>query len=604
MTSAQFTDVTSTSGILHRAQSPEFTGGGVAFFDYNNDGWQDIFLCGGERPDKLYVNLNGDGFADSSHLVNIGPNWNTAAVNVGDFNNDGWSDILLATYENSQPSFILASDGNGSYERHNLTAGIDGFGSSVGSLLTDINGDGLLDIYLINYIAEIEFILDSLDEVIGYAHDCQVNFYYENQGDLYFVEKASEMGLSARGCGFTGVELDLESDRGLYVVNDFGEWLTSNEYLVRDTTGKYTNGATSYMLDYPLYGMGVAVADMDGDFDLDLYLTDIGSNAYLENVNGVFEERAELLGIDASTTNDGNNSTSWGALYLDFDNDQDQDLYVANGFIAVAPFLQNSLFDENRLYENRSQEGMTDISFISGMDHPRIHRGAAKADIDHDGDQDILIGSIDGSVSEEIPDRSARLYRNDHVGNNYLKLHLGTSPFVSAQHPVMIKVYTEVDSQLIYHYSGGSHASSSSAVAHIGLGSHDQADSIHIVYQAGAQVTLRDIESNKTLWIDADNERVFVMGCTDSNDPYYNPEAEIHAYCKSELSTRSRDVLAEGCNRKSIAISDREPLDLILYTIDGIRLPSGTTMDSLPAGIYLAYIEDDYCRRWVRYVKY
>ncbi len=598
MASAQMRDASIEYGIVFRAQSSGLSGGGACFFDYNNDGWQDIFICGGELEDRLYTSTAGQDYRDDSHLVNRGTLIrNTAAVTSADLDGDGCEDLIVGTFKNSQASYILAGDCEGGFRQITLPPGIDGFGETSGIIITDLNEDQLLDILLLNYILFPDFVRDATGDIIGYAHECQQNIAYLNLGNFRFIESTRSLSLGGVGCTYAGMELVTDDgSSSIYSVNDFGEWVWPNEYFTKDDSGQFLEQAAMVGLDLELYGMGVAAADVDGDLDIDLYVTNIGSNQLLLLDDSTYQDRAHHFDVLSDTTPRGWNSTSWGAVFIDIDNDSDQDLFVANGFINVPNFLRNDILDPDKLYRNDGG-AFTDISVSYGMADPGIHRAAIKADVNHDGKEDLFVTQIDGFVDAQSPERNANLWINEELTGNYVKLHLGDSPFTRPKSAVLIDIHIDDNHTRHIHYAGGSHASSSSPVAHIGLGDASKVDSIVVRYSTGQIRRAWNVAADVTLWL-APDRSVHVVGCTDSKDPAYVSQATIHGYCLSELSTSNHDVsLPQACN-DFISLSELKLLRSLaprsvssIHDILGRRL-SSIDLESLVPGHYYVHVRE------------
>lgn len=261
-----FSDQATAAGISHESIVPFYVGGGVAFFDYNNDGYEDIYLTGGMNSDKLYRN-NGDGsFTDVSvaaGIVNATQNSITLGVTTGDLDNDGDREILVTT-EETYGLILFKNNGNGTFNNIANIAGLAlaAYGSYTASF-GDYNEDGFLDIYIANYVDEIDFHYDTLGEINGFAHTCFPNYLYLNNGNLTFTERAAIEAVADTGCtlSVSFTDYDSDGDVDIFSVNDFGEDIIPNQ-MYQNNAGTFSNVSSSTSIDTPgIYGMGLAIGD-------------------------------------------------------------------------------------------------------------------------------------------------------------------------------------------------------------------------------------------------------------------------------------------------------------------------------------------------------
>ena len=175
---SQFKDLKNDLGFEHAHVHPALMGGGVVLFDLNNDGWEDIYLTGGFARDRLLLNLGDFQFEDITRSLPYIPlTLETSGGMSGDFNNDGWADLFITTYDPETPNILLINDQNGGFIEATFTAGISHPGPGIGGTLIDFNNDGHLDVYVNNYIDTLRFERDSIaDAIIGYDHVCFSQF--------------------------------------------------------------------------------------------------------------------------------------------------------------------------------------------------------------------------------------------------------------------------------------------------------------------------------------------------------------------------------------------------------------------------------------------
>jgi len=569
----QFLEESSQSGIEHIHLSVRSLGGGVSFFDYNNDGFLDLYLTGGGTPDKLFLNKGDKTFfdvSDQTEVTKYTEGYQTSAVISGDINNDGCQDLMVTTYDDRR-NILLLNDCNGTFRNISFAAGLTEEVLSMGAAFVDINQDGLLDIYVINYVEESRFILNPQDEIIGFDHKCWPNLLYINQGNSEFIESSELFGINNKGCGLAAVTTDFNEDgyTDLYVVNDFGEWVVSNTAFEFDPqSSTFINISEEAALDIGVYGMGVAAGDYDNDLDMDYYITNLGKNQLLENDGQqVFTNVANLKGVENGMDEIGNFYTGWGTFFFDFDNDSDLDLFVSNGFTGAVEFLSPALEDPNRLYEN---VGGTFIDVTDQYNLGMIYRnrGAAYGDYDNDGDLDFFVVTLNGEEDLYSP-----LYNNTiDNGNHWVDIHLEGSIANRDAIGAKVTLYFDNSIRIKERYSSGSYASQSSTALHFGLGTSATIDSVEVHWGMGRKEVFYAIPIDQKVFIKEGEATVEVMGCTDSSNVYYNELATYNTGCKKAyivgcmdpdaLNYNSRANLSGDCTYEEVITGNESLLDI------------------------------------------
>ena len=264
----------------------------------------------------------------------------------------------------------------------------------MGATFLDYNLDGLLDIYVINYVEAVNFIQDPLGNITGFDHECYRNTMYLNLGNGDFQEKSQSLNLIDQGCALAvaATDFDLDNDLDIYIANDFGPFIQAN-HLFRNEypNAVFQNVGSSLNAATPMYGMGLALGDIDFDLDMDYYITNFGKNQLLRNDLTGFTDITDQAKVGDEWVVEGESlAIGWGTAFLDFDNDTDLDLYVANGFVPSPEFLPSTFNMNDQLY--RCEENLTysKVGVEYGIENPHVSRGMAYSDYDNDGDLDIL----------------------------------------------------------------------------------------------------------------------------------------------------------------------------------------------------------------------
>jgi ASPIC and UnbV/FG-GAP-like repeat len=456
-------------------------GGGVTVVDVNNDGWDDIFQAGGLFKSKLWINHHGK-FKDETQTYQLGflDSLIIQSAVSGDFNNDGWDDLFICNFgtgigagDHHVP--VLLENKNGTCFRYRAMDNLP-VGNYTTSSVADYNQDGWLDIYVTNYVENMQLLEDSMHQQIGYIPTCLPNLFLVNQGDFNFVNKAVELGLDDDGCGLacTFSDYDLDNDPDLFLMNDFGHWNGKSNKLFQNNfpLNTFTDVSVQSHFDTLIYGMGVTGGDYDRDGDFDYFVTNIGGNLfYINQGNGTFNERGKEMGLDNKLVRKGLPGTGWTGLFFDMDNDADLDLYVAQGNVETFTPL-TAIKDPNKLYQNESENTFKDVSVFSGLDDSLSHRGAAVFDYDHDGDLDIVSSPVKlyfGDFSGL--DQKIKLYENQlsHKGK-WVKFKLvGVGPNNRNAYGAKIVVEVAGLTQVQEVNGGNGHGSQSSKTQHFGL---------------------------------------------------------------------------------------------------------------------------------------
>jgi enediyne biosynthesis protein E4 len=478
-------------------------GGGAAVLDFNQDGFEDVYITGGMRPDVLYRN-NGDGtFTDvlNSSGISTG-SFVTQGVASADINKDGHRDLIITTITRKDTTRIIPraenllfiSNGDGTFRNATKEFRIDRLMSfSTGASFGDINQDGFPDLFIGNYFQNYEGSLKVInDATIVNSSQTSEPYLLINREGRYFSNATYDYDVKFKGFGFGGVftDYDNDNDLDLYVNNDFGYKAKPNVLLQNNFPDEsFDDVSKDAAMDLKINAMGTAVGDYDNNGFMDYYVTNIRFNRFMVN-NGknVFEDKAKAVGMDFV-------SISWGANFADFDNDTDLDLFVANGDLNPndVPMADYFFINENgRFREVAPQVGVNDYG---------IGRGSVVFDYDNDGDLDILV--VNQKPVNEYPVEShCKLFRNESAKSNWIKVQLkgkgSDSNGIGSRVEVVagkVRMIREID-------GGSSHLSQSSTIAHFGIGSAQSVDSVIIKWTNGEKQILLNAQSNQLLTVE------------------------------------------------------------------------------------------------------
>ncbi len=477
-----FTEVSSRSGITYSATTNTMSGG-VAWIDYNSDGWQDILIASQKGANRLYMNKQDGTFANVSLPSGLQlPNQSTQGITIGDFDGDGLQDIFFTNGDqlaatDGNMNTLFRNLGNGTFADVTLQTFVDAAGvpwssasanidinDSFGAAFGDLNGDGYLDLYVSNW---------------GMAGtNCINNEIYINQGpdaagDISFRRLSSNT--EGNGCSFQSILTDIDNDHDLdiFVVNDLMGTSSRNEVYRNDTPISggdpvFTPVGSLLGLNDDITGMGIAAGDVDNDGDLDYYRA-IAGNAPLsiQQSDGTFiSQNLDPFPADAGK----NDGTGWGTAFFDADNDGDIDLYRGNDASGF-----NSRPQTNYLYTNDGTGNFAAQTF-TGLDGRLGGLGLAYADYDKDGDVDIIVNGGQGDVLLFNNDTLQGL-SNELNTRHFATLNLkGLAPntfAVGAKVRISSNNGTTNKIQMREVQAGSSHGSTHAMPVHFGLGDNN-----------------------------------------------------------------------------------------------------------------------------------
>ncbi|MGB7284239.1 MAG: CRTAC1 family protein [Candidatus Acidiferrum sp.] len=507
-----FTEV--FGGVNTKKYIIETTGTGVAIFDYDNDGWPDIFIVNGTTLDAspgtaptshLYHNNHDGTFTDVTQKAGLTHTGWGQGVCVGDYDNDGWEDLYITYYGKN---VLYHNNGDGTFSDVSEKAGVAGSGKSWGNgcAFVDYDRDGHLDLMIANYV---DFDLATAPAPgdrpscmwKGVAVMCgpqglppAKNILYHNRGDGTFedVTKKSHIDQADGHYSLSVSTLDYDNDGwpDIFVACDS----TASILYHNNRDGTFTDVAITAGAAFnddgrAQAGMGSTIADYNGDGTLDIFKTNFSddtSTLYRNNGNGTFDDVTFPAGLGLNTRYLG-----WGAMFFDFDNDGWPDLLLVNGHVYPEVDSQHlgSSFQEPRiLYHNNGNGTFTDVSANAGPGITTVHssRGLAIGDLWNDGQLSAVISNMNSPPS---------LLVNDvRTPNHWIAFHLIGSSFDSASQKfrtnrdaIGARITMKAGGRLFVDEvrSGSSYDSNSDMRVHFGLGSITKLDSVQIRWPSG-----------------------------------------------------------------------------------------------------------------------
>ena len=520
-----FADVTASAGVgfLHHPHPTEVIpmGAGVVVLDFNGDGLDDIYITDSQGPNALYSN-NGNGtFTELAAAAGVDdPQGRGNGGCAADYDNDGDQDLYVTNYG---PSRLFRNRGDGTFADATALAGIleshRAFRSS-GCAWGDYDRDGHLDLIVLRHLHE--YAPDLLVTTPGQQKDYSAAVgglaLYHNNGDGTFtnvtslLEDDSDPFLTDPyaatgeplgniwGAGYQPgwVDFDNDGDPDLYVVNDFGKEiqpnvLWRNDGPAEDGTWTFVDASEDSGTDAQIYGMALAVGDYDLDGNLDMFMTNIKGDVLLRNNGDGVSFTNTMKQVTPSLAMMGLKvRVNWGAMFLDYDNDGDEDLYITSGHLS-GQAAGNPTEQPNLLLRNGGDGTFADVSFGSGADDPGVGRGAGYLDYNNDGCLDIYLANLG---------QTAKLFQNTcQSGNGWLVIKtVGVSSNrdgIGAR----ITVVAGGKTQIREISSGASMMGQNTLEAHFGLGTATLVDSVTARWPSGTVQTLTDVVVNQRLTI-------------------------------------------------------------------------------------------------------
>ena len=584
-----FTEVSEDAGMIHAFKVDLATfGGGAAVLDYDNDGWEDVYITGGNIPDALFKN-NGNGtFTNVFNSIGLEATTevHTQGVAAADVNRDGFKDLLVTNFYSIPdriltPNQLFINNGDGTFTERTEEYGLHKFASnSTGASFGDINADGYPDLFISNYFFGSPNGISIFNEAtITENYDSAHDFIYINAGGQKFIDASSIYGINHNGFGFGGyfTDWDNDSDVDLLIANDFGFKAQPNVALRNNfPENTMTYRGNSLRMNFGMNAMGIAGGDYNMDGWMDYFVSNIAESLFAVNEGGQSFDNAGrktrvAFPLIIKETYQGV-PISWGANFFDYDHDMDVDLFVCNG--ALNPLIRPN---HNFFFTNSSAGYFLEKGEELRVDDPRIGRGSVTFDYDKDGDIDLLvINQLPRDPAPDLPPAKCLLYRNDAADGNWLQVELegkqaemngiGSRIEVVADGNVLVR---EID-------GGSSHLSQSSTIAHFGLGNLSMVESVTVKWLGGKVQELKNVPVNQRIKI------------TETDDPLFSFEEndlKIYPGFFTDQITMEYEL------------AEAQPFDITVYDAQG-RLIETLTQQENPTtrGIWQWEIDRDLIR--------
>jgi enediyne biosynthesis protein E4 len=539
-----------------------FNGAGVGIGDLNNDGLPDVYMAGNWVPDRIYLNKGDLKFEDVTPKTGISAHDGySTGVTMVDINNDGYLDIYVCRdwfkEKGKKNDVLFINNGDMTFTESAEEWGLIFDAYSTQANFFDYDNDGDLDLYVATHPDDWNDKLKLKYFVKIENGDNQSDFFFRNDGNK-FTDISKEAGINNHGYGLSATVGDINNDGFLdvYVANDFAMY----DFLyMNNGDGTFTDETKEMLRHNSQFAMGADLVDVNNDGLLDIYTVDmdlednytvktftfvtrkeqfeamenggyhsqyVGNVLQLNNGNGNFTEMARMAGISTS-------GWSWSPMFADYDNDGDRDLFISNGngqdfhvdntvgyhrlrratrigdSVMYEQLLEkyptHPLVTPNGMFENNGDLSFTDQRHGWGTYFPSASYGAARGDLDGDGDVDIITNNIN---------LSAFIYRNNSTElkpeNHWLEVSYAGPDKNVLGIGTRLELYIGNNTLFEQHTNVRGYMSCNEPVSHFGIGTADQVDHLVITWPDGKRQVMNDVAANQKITVDytSANEQV------------------------------------------------------------------------------------------------
>jgi len=584
-----------------------YNGAGVAVGDVNNDGLPDIFFVANEGKNSLYLNQGNFKFDDVTEEAQINPpnkKWSTGAI-MADVNADGWLDVYVCQagyglYEDrsDRENLLFINNQDGTFTESAAKYGINDANESISAAFFDFDKDGDLDLYVLNeskYAMKVlKTVFDDLEDPIK-RRQASGSLYRNDEGQ--FVDVTKEAGVLHYGFGLGLAIADINGDDwpDIYVSNDYS---VPDFMYINNGDGTFTDEIKMRTKHVPFFGMGCDIADFNNDGYVDIVSVDMAANDHvrdktlmtsmdiegfwyyvntrkyqyqymfnsmqLNNGNGTFSNIAGLAGVLRT-------EWSWAALLADFNNNGWKDYFVSNGYRKytrdndfrrmmeaerkkyggdIPLDRREEIYDQipeiqstNIMYRNNGDLTFKDVSDEWGAGQASYSNGAVYADLDSDGDLDLVVNNID---------HNAFLLKNngrEKDKSNYLQFEFSPDMPHAATYNVKIRLHQGDSLQYQEFHPTRGYAGSVEPIVHFGLGDQLKVDRIEIEWLDGQVQILNDVPANQRIVLDISDAKQTSADLVRVKSPTLMEEVDLQSvgidfsHKENEFDDFAREIL-------------------------------------------------------------